>query len=173
MTAKNAKYFIELILIFIGLPILFLFDFIPGLLKGIPLLALFLYCLLVLYKSKEFDRVDWKFQNIKVVDYLKLLVFPLFLFSTLFVFFPEMVTADFQNSKVVVAIICYPLFSSLPQEIIYRKFFYTRYSGLFGNKVLIVLINGLLFFLCSHIFPKLYSTNIDFYRRDCVFIDIP
>lgn len=47
----------------------------------------------------------------------------------------------------------YSFFSVLPQELIYRKFFFMRYENLFTNKKLFYCINVLCFSLC-HLFLK-------------------
>ena len=41
--------------------------------------------------------------------------------------------------------ISYPVLSVVPQEIIFRAFFFHRYSSLFAHRRVIILINGALF----------------------------
>ena len=135
----------ELFCLFVGLPVLYLFDFAPGLWKGVPLLLLFLYCLITLHKADAWKRSDWSLRTSGRSDWLKLLIFPVLLYSSLLIVSPDAIWADYSDKGVVIAIISYPLFSSLPQEIIYRKFFYLRYSGLVANPVILVAINALLF----------------------------
>jgi len=53
----------------------------------------------------------------------------------------------------VTILFVYSFFSVLPQELIYRKFFYMRYESLFQNKKLFFCINVLCFSLC-HLFLK-------------------
>ncbi len=48
-------------------------------------------------------------------------------------------------------LIFYTLFSVVPQELVYRHFFWKRYSYLFSNKTLFLLINMMCFSLC-HLF---------------------
>lgn len=45
----------------------------------------------------------------------------------------------------------YPIFSALPQEIIFRTLFYTRYRGLFPNGAVAAAVNGAVFGL-AHLF---------------------
>jgi hypothetical protein len=45
----------------------------------------------------------------------------------------------------------YPLFSALPQEIIYRLYFFEAYNGLFRNERRLRLVNAL-FFSWLHVF---------------------
>lgn len=53
----------------------------------------------------------------------------------------------------VTILFVYSFFSVLPQELIYRKFFFWRYQSLFVNKKLFFCINVLCFSLC-HLFLK-------------------
>ncbi len=47
----------------------------------------------------------------------------------------------------------YSLFSVYPQEIIYRTFYFKRYSALFKNEKLFIFVNALVFSL-AHLFFK-------------------
>ncbi|MEI8065572.1 MAG: CPBP family intramembrane glutamic endopeptidase [Pseudomonadota bacterium] len=42
-------------------------------------------------------------------------------------------------------IILYPILSALPQEIVFRSFFFKRYENLFKNKKILILVNAFLF----------------------------
>ncbi len=53
----------------------------------------------------------------------------------------------------VTILFVYSFLSVLPQELIYRKFFYMRYEDLFSNKKLFFCMNVLCFSLC-HLFLK-------------------
>lgn len=53
----------------------------------------------------------------------------------------------------VIILFVYSFLSVLPQELIYRKFFYMRYEGLFSNKKLFFCLNVICFSLC-HLFLK-------------------
>jgi len=59
----------------------------------------------------------------------------------------------------LIAIIAYPLFSSLPQEVIYRKFFYFRYGALVHNKYVLIALNAVLFSF-AHIYFQNYIALI-------------
>jgi hypothetical protein len=45
----------------------------------------------------------------------------------------------------VMIMVFYPLFSVLPQEIIYRLFFFERYKSLFGSERMLILMSGIAF----------------------------
>lgn len=145
MIPKKLLYIAELFIFFIGLPIAYLFDFLPGFWKMIPLLIFISYCLIILKRAKKISLTDVKLKEVRNRDWIKLLIFPSLLFTTLFLLFPDNIFSDYDNPRVLLAIIAYPVFSSLPQEIIYRKFFYFRYSDLIRNKYLLIVLNALLF----------------------------
>jgi membrane protease YdiL (CAAX protease family) len=145
----------ELVVLFIGLPIIYLFDFLPGLWKMIPLLIFISYCLVILIKAEKLSAEDLKLKGVRKKDWIKLLIFPSLLFLLLFLLFPDNILSDYNNPKVLLAIIAYPIFSSLPQEVIYRKFFYFRYSDLIRNKYLLIILNAVLFSF-AHIYFQNY-----------------
>lgn len=144
---KSEKIYrwLELLVFFVGLPVLYLYDFAPGFWKVAPLLFFFAYCLVILTRANEFTWGDWNLKWIEWRTWVRLLLFPMTLYVILFFVFPGNLFADFDDKKVVMAIIAYPLFSSLPQEIIYRKFFYYRYHGLISQRLLMWLVNAALF----------------------------
>jgi len=159
MTLKNLIYTAELLLFFIGLPILYLFDFLPGFWKMVPLVAFFAYCLVILRKEKKLTSKELQLKGVKKKGWAKLLIFPVLLFAALLFLSPDNVFADYNNSRVIIAIISYPIFSSLPQEIIYRKFFYLRYSELIKNRYLLIGVNAVLFSF-AHIYFQNYMALI-------------
>jgi membrane protease YdiL (CAAX protease family) len=155
MISRKLIYISELLILFIGLPIAYLFDFLPGLWKMLPLLIFFFYCITILKRAKNLTGSDFNLKEVKRKDWIRLIIFPVLLFTTLFFISPENMFADFDNPRVLIAIIAYPLFSSLPQEIIYRKFFYFRYTELIKNKYLLIILNAVLFSF-AHIYFQNY-----------------
>lgn len=155
MISRKLLYLSELLILFIGLPIAYLFDFLPGFWKIIPLLIFITYCLFILQKGKKFTASEFKLNKVKKKDWSRLFIFPVLLFTLLLFISPNNIFADFNNPKVLIAIVAYPLFSSLPQEIIYRKFFYFRYSDLIKNKYLLIALNAALFSF-AHIYFQNY-----------------
>lgn len=142
--------FIEFVSVFIFLPLIFYLNVVS--LPKIPsLLVLSSYCLLRLCRDstlkcsqllqikgfKAYLRIIFKrFLPIAVVLFLLTLIFdPTHLF-----YFP-------QNRPWLwsIVIVLYPVFSALPQEIIYRAFFFQKYSKFLKNDNLIVISSALLF----------------------------
>lgn len=145
----------ELFFLFILLPISFLIEY-PLLIKGILTIVGFVYILILLrrkrllklkFPKKTYWRSFWKETIIKlaiiiiVTGIYVFLVAPDKLFSVL-IKRPELW---------IVILFIYTFLSVWPQEIIYRTFFYDRYSGLVNNKWLFIFINAILFSL-AHLF---------------------
>jgi uncharacterized protein len=136
--------FAELIILFVILPLVYLIEAFP-IHKLIPLIFLFAYCFIVLYRNGEIKvkqfrgSVDWK------IIFIRFILFVLILFTAV-VFFSNNLWADFSgNKKLIIMLAVYPLLSALPQELIFRKFFFHRYADLFSNRDFLLVINILLF----------------------------
>ena len=61
-----------------------------------------------------------------------------------------------------IVFIIYPTFSAIPQEIIYRHFFFQRYGCLFKNENILIIFNSLLFAYRHIIFLNLEAVFISF-----------
>jgi uncharacterized protein len=134
----------ELIILFVILPLVYLIEAFP-IHKLIPLISLFAYCFIVLYRNGEIKvkhfpgSVDWK------IIFIRFILFVLILFTAV-AFSSKNLWADFSgNKKLIIMLALYPLLSALPQELIFRKFFFHRYAGLFSNRDFLLVINILLF----------------------------
>ena len=152
---------IEFVLIFIFLPI-FLF-FIPAT-KVIftTLYIVFIFSLLSLKRDNTFDfsslknKPDWKFIFLYSFIFSFLGLFYTFLVDrSLFFIFPK------ENTKFwVLVIILYPLFSVIPQEFIYRVFFFQRYKKILSKNLFIKYIVNSFIFSFAHIVFQNYHAVI-------------
>ncbi len=147
---------IELIALFIGLPVVFSLNH-KGIPKSIPLLIVFIATLIYLLQSKSFSKAsfelngyrNWIFFTIRILVYLSAITILTFLFlpSDKVFYLPK------HNPWLWMAImIFYPIWSAFTQEVIYRGFFFHRYNKLIPNKKIAMTINGLLFGLLHIIF---------------------
>lgn len=134
----------ELILLFFILPLLYFFDLIPFH-KVIPLIGLFFYCLGVLIitrrigKDKFTLKADWKFILMRFVIIIGVTLGFIW-------FFADSLWTDLTtNRKLLTAIIIYPVLSAFPQELIFREFFFYRYTGLFKRPAILLIANVILF----------------------------
>ena len=150
---------IEFILIFIFLPITLFF--IPAT-KVIftTLYIVFFFYLLSLKRDNTFNfsslknKPDWKFILLYFFIFSFLGLFYTFLVDrSLFFIFPR------ENPKVwLLVIILYPLFSVIPQEVIYRVFFLQRYKDILSKNLFIkYTVNSFIFsFKCTQIYNFYY-----------------
>ena len=152
---------IEFFLIFIFIPtILF---FIPNTTLIFTMLYIvFFFSLWKIKKDKTFNfsrlknKPDWKF------IFLYFLIFSLlgffytfFVDKNLFFVFPK------ESPKVwLLVIILYPLFSVVPQEFIYRVFFFQRYKNFLSKNLFIKCFINSLFFSYAHIVFQNYHAVI-------------
>ncbi len=121
---------IEFFLIFILLPITFLVDVIPKIMIMPSLWIVFIYAYYVLRSQKEnivFGGIDLK----ELIFILKrFLVIGSLIVVFTFLFYPEKlfnVLSD--HSKIyILVVMLYPVLSVIPQEIIFRRFFFYRYN---------------------------------------------
>lgn len=153
MSIKDVQFstsfkIIELLTFFILLPLLTKW-YISGFYIAIPLLIVFGLFLLVLLKDPSFDNkilytlrpYDWRnavmrFLGIAVVAFL----FTWFVFPDLLLQF-----ALENTDKYFLMLLLYPFVSVIPQELVYRTYFFHRYRNLFPNEKLMYLTNALLF----------------------------
>ena len=149
----------------------FLFIFLPTILFFLPdrklifttLYVVFFFSLWKIKKDKTFkfsklkNKPDWKF------IFLYFLIFSLlgffytfFVDKSLFLIFPK------ESPKVwLLVIILYPFFSVIPQEFIYRVFFFQRYKNILSkNLYLKYLINSLVFSYAHIVFQNYHAVII-------------
>ena len=156
---------IELLVIFVALPVLYRLHIIPGS-KFVPLLVVFGYSIFILLKDKEFDRKKLGFNNFHTWKYIIIRFFVLAILLTAFVvmFSPGSFLYLVKNRPWLwlAIMIFYPVFSVYPQEFIYRPFFYRRYRFLIGNKHLFDFFNATIFCLLHIIFENVIALIFSF-----------
>lgn len=146
-TAKFRWYYVpELIVLFIIIPVLYLLDVIP-VHKIIPLLILLVYCcgILLIRKPVNSDRFSIK-ANWKIILLLFIAIsVSVYLFIYFYVNDGTLLANLSENRKLLYMILMYPLLSAVPQEIIFREFFFYRYGTIFRSPALLLAANVLLF----------------------------
>lgn len=161
---------IEMIGLFVLIPVLFYLDLIPGP-KSIPLLVVFFIALGYLLLSKEFNRRELGFNGYSKWGQLilRMTIAVILVYVLTIVFVPErLFYLPKNNPQLWIAImIFYPIWSAFTQELIYRPFFFNRYKTLFRNDKILLVLNGLLFGFLHIIFKNwlavLGSTLIGLY----------
>jgi membrane protease YdiL (CAAX protease family) len=148
---------LELLIIFVLIPVSFAFNYAPILKLVIGVLG-FSYIIFVLFKIEKIKirikkNVHWMaFWKSILIKFLIIVVI-----TSLFVWFTDaknLFIVLLNKPKLwVLILLFYSLFSVYPQELLYRTFFFQRYENLFKNEKLFILINALLFSL-AHLFFK-------------------
>ena len=156
---QSIRYkFIELLIIFILIPISFYFNYSP-ILKLIISAFGFGYIIYILLKVEKIKfkinkEINWKnFWKKAVINLIVIIIVTIF-----FVWY-----SDKENLFVVVLnkpllwilILCfYSIFSVYPQELIYRTFFFKRYKSLIKSNLLFILMNAFMFSLAHLLFKN-------------------
>ncbi len=156
----------ELTAIYIGLPLLYWFDYIP-LHKAIPLFLVFLIYLFILIKDKKFNRkIFWlnSFRNWTQM-FIRVMVFFVLSVIAVIIFMPENLFIIPRTNPLlfILIFIFYPIWSAYPQELIYRAYFYHRFSSVFKNERLSIIINALLFSFSHVIFNNWIAIVLTFF----------
>jgi len=151
----KVKRSIELFFLFVVLPASLSISY-PIWIKILVVLSSFIYVLYLLKKEYDFGfKIPSKhsaiaFRNRILVNFSIILIL-----TVVLVYFsnPDMLFSVMLKKTTLWAVILlvYTLFSVLPQELIYRTFFFHRYQLLFKNKSMFIFLNATLFSL-AHIF---------------------
>ncbi|MFA7057116.1 MAG: CPBP family intramembrane glutamic endopeptidase [Candidatus Cloacimonadales bacterium] len=137
---------LEIIIIFFLLPVLMKYNLIP-LPRIVMLLLVFIVVLIVCIRENYFQTAWNYFPTLAKEYWLKIgavylgsfLVFVAYL-SFILHQTPFLILRDKPLLMLIIALF-YPLISALPQEIIYRTFFFARYKSLFSKPLYLLLFN--------------------------------
>ena len=155
----NKKHLLEIFIIYLLIPCLIIFF---NLTKYFLLILIFI-CLITLiyYPVKKKNSVKDLIKSFFCLFHLFFFcIITLFSFLDKNTFFFGFIK-ELPNIWFIVFII-YPTFSVIPQEIIYRHFFFQRYGCLFKNENILIIFNSLLFAYGHIIFLNLESVFISF-----------
>jgi len=148
------KRLLEFVVLFIAIPLLLATPIFPMIRLGLGLAGI----IYVIFISRKLKFLSAKRSaGIKMQQFYFLVCrFVLIGITTYFIvleFYPKQLFKPLFNNPIQFAIICfiYMLGSVIPQEFIYRKFFYKRYHSIFPNERIFIFINGILFCL-AHLF---------------------
>jgi uncharacterized protein len=144
---------IEMTVIFVGVPLLVSGDLVPRH-KILALLAVCIVSLVLLLRNKTFDRSRFGlngFRNWRPLSLRFVIIAGCLALYMVFVE-PGNVLAILRHKPAFwgLIMIAYPVLSVVPQEIVYRAFFFHRYSSLFTHKSVSIVANAALFAF-SHI----------------------
>ncbi len=147
---------VELITLFIVLPVSFIFEY-SGWTKVILSLLAFVYIVFVLLKVynnkfKLAPNLNWKL--FWKETFVKLAV--IIVITTIYVFFVDrdnLFGVLFNKPLLwLIILFVYSITSVYPQELIYRTFFFQRYEALFKSKTTFIAVNAVIFSLAHLLF---------------------
>ncbi|NQY05581.1 MAG: CPBP family intramembrane metalloprotease [Flavobacteriaceae bacterium] len=147
---------IEFIWFYLLLPVSFLFEY-PSAIKVLLAILSFTFIFRYLWKHKAFNfktkQEYWKpfWRELSI----RFLIIVLLMTAFTYFFYPETFFRVMleKTGLWVFILFVYSLFSVTLQEIIYRTYFFERYSRLFPNTFVFIVVNALAFSL-AHIFLK-------------------
>ena len=151
---------IELVTLFIGIPIAYYYDLFPFH-KIIPLILGALYTIALLVFDKSFNRQEIGlngFNNYKHMLMRSICVFIILVAAT-YLIAPDQLFFLPQNATWLWAVIMlmYPVWSVIPQELIYRTFFFHRYQPLFPSNTAMIIASGVAFAFMHIIFENIVA----------------
>lgn len=156
----------EIILVFVGLPLLYYFDYIPFH-KSIPLLTVFLLFLFLLIRDKSFDRKKFGFNGFSTrrLLFIRFIIFVIVSSLLVLILSPEnlFILPRKQLTLWIMIMIFYPIWSAYPQELIYRSWYFHRYRSLFKREWAFLVLNALLFSFSHIIFRNWLAIVLTFF----------
>ena len=154
---KNFEFFF----IFLALPsVIFFLD--SSIIVFVTLYLVFILSLVILYFDKTFlfasmkKKIDWKFISVFSIIFLLLGFFYILLVDRDLLFiFPK------TNFKLwLIVIFIYPFLSVIPQEIVYRVFFFQRYFPKISSIYFAIALNLIVFSYGHIVFNNLHAILI-------------
>lgn len=157
---------IEMALLFIGIPLLYYYDKIPFH-KAIPLLAVFFVLFYFILKDNSFNRkIFWmnSFTNWKPI-LLRFIIIAVITVILVRIFAPDywFVLPRERTVLWIMIMLLYPLWSAYPQELIYRTWFFKRYRDLLNDERLFFILNAALFSFSHIIFRNWLAIVLTFF----------
>lgn len=137
---------VEFTSIFILLPLIFYLKIVPSFLIMPALWVVFIYA----YYVMKSDGMETVFKKIYAFDLnfvvLRFIFYGLLLFLFVYIFYEDKMF-NFMSEKTglyIAVMFLYPILSVVPQEFVFRRFFFHRYD-IFRSKSFLVYVNALAF----------------------------
>ncbi len=156
----------EGLVLFVVLPLLIYFELIP-LPKIVILLFVAGYCGYQLWQDPAFSRGLFLKRSqsdaSKTILMRSLIIMPTLL-GIIWILFPEQLFAFPAERPVVwmVVMVLYPVLSALPQEFIYRTFFFYRYDDLFSLPNATVITSAAAFAFAHIVYDNWWAVGLSF-----------
>lgn len=170
MKPREKKLYLECLVLFLLLPIIILPVRKLIAFNVVPLLLVASSCCYGLLKKDPVFRRDILTSIIGVRHHLLSIAVIFLLVGTVLTFaaykhIPELFLAFPREKPVlwVLVLLLYPFIAVLPQEFIFRCFFFHRYAKLFPNNTALIVINGLSFSLFHLFYGNIYAPTLSFF----------
>ena len=142
----------ELFFIYLFLPF-FILIFHSKILIFTLMYCVFIFSFLKLKNDESFEfksltkKINWK------ISFISFFVFLIFSYFYVLFYDPTLLFSFPKNNFLlwVTVMFIYPFYSVIPQEIVYRVYFYQRYKKLFSGNLLLLTLLNLFFFSFAHI----------------------
>lgn len=163
---KKVQYIhIEIILLFLGVP--FLVSYFSVNQTIIPSLILISLIIYLIHRNNSIFKESFQSPNVSVVQYYKktfpfLLLLVGFILLTAWIFVPDTFLRAPPDISSLFLLFAYPLFSVIPQEIIFRSFFFSRYRPYFKHDISFVFLNSFLFSFAHIMFNNIFILFVTF-----------
>ena len=161
---KSKLLICECIILFMIIPLVITLDVSFYVKLTLPLLGL-IYCARITLNEKLISLKDlYKIYSPKEWRPILIKTILLILISTLFMYLfnEEKLFLVVLKKPLLWIIVCifYSVFSVLPQELLYRSFFFKRYTTLFKNPMVLITINAIAFSLAHSLFQNIYISML-------------
>lgn len=152
---SNIYMIVEFLFFYVFVPFIAI-RFLDGWLKIIPLLLIALFFFLILRSDPDFNkRILYRLNRQHLRKSLpRILIISILLGWFTFWIFPDLFfkypLEDFDDY--VITLFLYPVVSVIPQELVYRVYFFHRYKKIVPEKYLLMLSNAIIFGLTHWIY---------------------
>lgn len=166
MNGKKIMLITEGVLLFVGIPLLFYWELVP-LPKILALLLVAAYCGYQLWRDSGFGKnllVGSSNSNISKRILLRLPVICGSLVALIWIIQPDQFLA-FPTERPLLwmgVMVLYPLLSALPQEFIYRTYFFHRYNFLASLKYSTLVLSALAFAFLHIVYDNWWAVGLSF-----------
>lgn len=161
---NNTFLILECMILFLTIPLFLALDVSIYLKLGVSLIGL-IYCIQITIKEKLIPlKSIYQIPSLKEWRPILIKTVVLVILSTIlmYVLNEEKLFQVVLKKSLLWIVIClfYSLFSVLPQELLYRSFFFKRYESLIKNPSTLIAINAIAFSVAHSLFQNIYISML-------------
>ena len=163
MKMRQVSLFIEWLIIFIVTPFIIFLELVP-----LPKLAImlipFFYTLMIFFSIKSTPlKAVVTYRFIWIIS-IRLIISAALLLLLTYSLYPQKLFIVLKTRPLLLGVILvlYPVFSALPQEFIYRRFYFERYTSVFTSTKVLIGTNILTFSFLHIIYDNWLTVGLTF-----------